>query len=479
LTGEKTILKTKLIKLLATFSTLEWKRFGRFVQSPYHNTNQRIIDLYTYLKKAFPFEDLKTLEQERIYKKIYRKVPFKLNTFQSLCSDLYGLAADFIIDVHLQQEKRKRDKVLIDALSKRNYELFKGNSQQLIKEVETQDYFLDSDDFLLLHQLNDKLFHHIEMDKFTIQKIELEKSWRYLNAFYTNTNVQFSAEHKGAQNFLNHNINAEYLTVIELTELFQEVINLHKAKESIVYFQLKKKVLANWHKLKTKHKTDLLIHLLNFSVTNELIQKENGYSEVFDLYKIGVREALFIINGKMRDIEFVNIGMIGFGLKEYQWTETFLQNHQQYISESLKDFLIPFLYAYKANAQQNYELVVELLSQVNPTNQLLYLAKIKSLLIRAYFEGLIIGEEAYENPLSHEIDSFKKMMTRNNKLSTLKKKSYLNFLSLMKKLVNLYTNKPINSEQLQSLEHLITNTTPLILKVWLHNKLITIKQAAL
>jgi len=74
LTDKKTIEKTKLIKLLSTFSSLEWKRFGRFVQSPYHNTNQTVIDLYTYLKKAFPFSVVKTLEQDRIYKKIYRKV---------------------------------------------------------------------------------------------------------------------------------------------------------------------------------------------------------------------------------------------------------------------------------------------------------------------------------------------------------------------------------------------------------------------
>ena len=142
MSSEKTIEKTKLIKLLSTFSVLEWTRFGRFVKSPYHNTNSQIISLYIILKKTFPFEKLKDLERERIYKKVYGKESFKLSKFQNLCSDLYELATDFMVDVHLKKEKRKKKKVIIDALSERNYELFRGASQQLIKEVETQDCLL-------------------------------------------------------------------------------------------------------------------------------------------------------------------------------------------------------------------------------------------------------------------------------------------------------------------------------------------------
>ncbi|MEM6319533.1 MAG: hypothetical protein AAF960_17810, partial [Bacteroidota bacterium] len=60
---KKTIEKTKLIKLLSSFSSLEWKRFGRFIQSPYHNTNEQIVALYFYLKKAAPFDNPELLEQ--------------------------------------------------------------------------------------------------------------------------------------------------------------------------------------------------------------------------------------------------------------------------------------------------------------------------------------------------------------------------------------------------------------------------------
>ena len=323
---------------MATFSALEWKRFGRFLQSPYHNTNEQVIILYTYLKKAFPFKDLKMLEQQRIYKKVYGNTPFKLNNFQKCCSDLYRLATDFVVDVQLQKEQRQREKILIDALAERNYELFKGASQQLIKEIETQEYFLDGDDFLLLFQLNNELHHHLQTDTFNAQQIEFEVSSIYLNAFYEDYRLQFDAEIVGNKNFLNIKMGLASNKNYQLRNLFQEIIDLHKNKKLEQYFKLKKKLLQQWSFLKKRHKTNLVVHLLNFSFTNELIMKEFGYREAFNMYKLGVEDKLFIIGGKMRDVEFVNIAVIGLSLKEYDWTENFIRSHQLFRTRRIKVF---------------------------------------------------------------------------------------------------------------------------------------------
>ena len=207
----KTIINSKLIKLLSSFSTLEWKRFGRFVQSPYHNTNSQLIKLYEVLKKAFPFDKLKTLEQERVYKKVYGAVPFKLTTFQNLCSDLYGLATDFIIDVHLQKQKQRKEKILIDALSNRNYELFKGASQQLIQAINTQTYFLGSEDYLFLFQLNLGLHNHIDFDKFSPNLPALEAAELNLNKFTESIQAQIEAEQFSRVNILNDSLNPKEL----------------------------------------------------------------------------------------------------------------------------------------------------------------------------------------------------------------------------------------------------------------------------
>ena len=475
---KKTIKKTKLIKLLSTFSSLEWKRFGRFVQSPFYNTNDSIVQLYTILKKAFPFEVLKQLEEERIYTKLYGTEIFQVSKLRNLCSDLYKLAEDFVIEMHLSKEKRKKDQLLVDALSERNYELFNGACQRLIKEVETQDYLLDSEDFLLLYQLQSQLHHHLESDQFTVDQLALEKSWLNLSSFYEDARSQIIAENHNAENLLRKSKKEKHENKQELRELFFEAADLHQTKQSEKYFKLKAKIFKNWPVLKSTHKTNLLVHLINFSFINEYLQKEFGYQESFELYQIGIRDQLFIINGKMRDVEFLNIALVGIRLKEFDWTEAFVKNHQEYLPMDLRNFLVPLVYAYRANAEKKYELVIELLSQLHPTNQLRYLTKIKNLLIMAYFEGLISGQENYSSALDYEINASKKMMTRNNKLSILKVEANKNFLNLTKKLLALYTSTPINYNLVKSFELLLEETNPLILRHWLQKKIQELKKVA-
>ncbi len=476
-TSKKTIEKTKLIKLISTFSTIEWKRFGRFIHSPYHNTNPQITTLYRILKQAFPYEASKDLEQERIYKKVYGKELFKLSKFQNLCSDLFELATDFMVDVYLEKEKRRKKKLIIDMFSERNYELFKGANQQLIKEVEAQEYLLDSDDFLLMYQLNAQLHQHLENDTFNTHKKELKETWLNLNAFNENTKAQFLAENMGNQNMLQQKGLSENSNNSQLKNLFQKVSDLHQKKQTAFYFQVKEEIFKHWNQLKLKHKTDLMIHLLNFTFTSEFLQQESGHKESLVLYKKGVADKVFIINEKMRDVEFMNIGMIGFRLKEDEWTESFIQTHQQYLSETAKDFIVPLIYAYKANFQKKYDLVIELLAPLNPTNQLRYLPKIKSLLIRAYFDGYMNGRTDYKTSLHYEIDSFKKMMNRNKKLSTIKINAYLNFLNSIKELLNIYTNNNQDLEKMAVFEEQLRTTSPLILKQWLVEKITAIKNA--
>ena len=476
--SKKTIKKTKIIGLLKTFSPLEWKRFGRFIQSPYHNSNQTIIKFYTVLKKFFPFESEDGLGQELLFKKVFGKEEFKSSKLQNLCSDLYGLAEDFLIDVYLQKEKRQRKKVLIDALSERNYELFKGESQKLVQEVETQKWFLDNNDFLLLYQLNDQYHHHIETDKFTINQIELEKTWVYLEAFHEDAIVQIKAENATAKNFLKRKKDLENNNENQLKRLFQEAMEIHKSKQTDGYFQLKEKVFMHWKKLKTKHKTNLLVHLLNFIITNELLQKSFAFEEALGLYKIGIKEKLFIVNNKMRDIEFFNICMMSIKLESEEWTNNFIETHQQYLKKEIREFLVPLSYAYNALFQKDHEKVIYLLSKVNPSNNLNYLRKVKKLLVRAYVDGIIDGEENYKSPFYYEIDAFKKMMNRNGKLSDIKIEATINFINLTKKLVDLILNKPYNIRQILDFETLILNTKPLILEKWLHEKYFEIKSAA-
>ncbi len=478
MSNKKTIKKTKLIRLLSTFSPLEWKRFGRFVQSPYHNSNQTIVKFYAVLKKYYPFVSEEELGQETLFKKVFGKEDFKNTKLQNLCSDLYGLAEDFLIDVYFRKEYRQRKKVLVDALAEREYNLFKKESERLIQEVETQDYFLDSEDFLLLYQLNNQYFHHIETDKFTIDHLELEKAQAYLEAFHEDASIQIKSEHSSAEGILKAKKSFNNAGRNQLRILYSDAIKLNTTKQVAFYFQYKERILSNWDQLKPKHKINLLVYLINFSFSNELIQKEVGFSEALSLYKLAIQEKLFVINGKMRDVEFFSICAIGFKLESREWTIEFIKTHKKYLPIEIGEFLVPLVYAYDAIFQKDYEKVILHLSRLKPVNNLHYLRKIKSLLIRAYFEGVINGKKEYQQPLKYEMNSFKKLMNRNDKLSNLKIQANLNFIALTEKLLTLIINQSHDLAKIQKVESQLAITNPLVLRNWLEEKIIELKNVA-
>ncbi|MEM6317482.1 MAG: hypothetical protein AAF960_07415, partial [Bacteroidota bacterium] len=395
-----------------------------------------------------------------------------------LCSGLYQLGCDFIIDVQLQTEKQQREKILIDALSKRNYDLFQGTSRQLIREIEDSQYYLDESDFLLLHQLNHDLYHHLERDKYHINQIELEQTWANLDAFYGLSQAKIMALKTGNKNILNKKESGANSHSLSLKSLFQSANTLHKSKETNAYFELKKEVFDHWEQLKKRHQTDLLLHLLNFTYTNEVIQKDFGHEESFDLLKRGVEHQLFVINGKMRPVEFFNVGVLGFAYGGDSWTENFLATHRQYLDDSQLDFLIPLIYAHKANFEEDYEQVIELLHNVNPTNQLLYFPKIKTLLIRAYFEGVLKGEDTYATRLHYEMDSLRKMMEGSSKLPSTKTIAYLNFVKLLKKLIILIKKEDKFAVHLAGFEQLYKETSPIKFGGWLYKKFNKMKSVA-
>lgn len=488
MTSNKTIEKTKLIKLLSSFSNLEWKRFGRFVQSPYYNTNQQLVIFYHILKKAFPFNRIKDLELEKIYKKIYGKEVLKLSKFQNLCSDLYSLATDFIVDVHLKQETRKKEKLIIDALSERNYELFKAESYKLIKAIKEQSVYHDTEDFYLLYKLNLDFWQHIETEKFQQSEEKINLAHNYLDKSYHLDKLKYMAAISSRTNFLNtstvkkieelkRKIFYQLATKSKNSLLFQEISELHHSPDLTKYHAVKKFILQSFPKLNLPNKRDLIIHLINFVINFRLTSDELHFQEIFNLYQIGVENQLFIVNERMRDIEFVNIGMAGFGVNKIEWTHQFIKNHQAFLSENDREEIVPFVLAYGKLFQKDYEAVIDLLRTVNPKESLKNLFRIKSLLIRAFFECILQGVGNYSQAIQYQLAAFQKQMARDTKNAKTRTQAYLNFILIVKKMLHLLDQNSKIKPSIKSVEILINDTKPLVLAVWLKEKIKEIKGA--
>jgi hypothetical protein len=65
------MIKSKAIDIISTFEAKEFNEFGKFINSPFFNTNSKLVELYSLLKKNFPSFSKKSFNKENIYKNLF------------------------------------------------------------------------------------------------------------------------------------------------------------------------------------------------------------------------------------------------------------------------------------------------------------------------------------------------------------------------------------------------------------------------
>ena len=169
--------------------------------------------------------------------------------------------------------------------------------------------------------------------------------------------------------------------------------------------------------------------------------------------------------GMLSEWNYKNITALGCSLKEYEWTENFIQEYKDMLPshrrENAYNYNLAHLYYNKK--QYNEALSVLLLVQFTDVK---YHLNTSFLLLRTYFA--LKDTEA----LLSLIDTFRIYVIRNRKITTDQKRGYTNFLRFAKKLVLIRHQAPAYSrqtveEKLVDLAKKVESTSNVINKYWL------------
>ena len=298
-TAKKNNIKTsKLIQLLEVLSPLELKRFKKFLESPFHNSNELLIHLYNLLKKYHPTYDAPQLTKEKLYDKLFNKQSYRQKRMNDLMYDLRQLVEDFLIVSHTLDEKEERANVLVKVLGKRNHHFFREESEELIQKINSKKTYLVETDYLKLQQLYDGLWFHVNTPKNQGKSTSFEKAHENLDLFYVLTKLQYFAEQEGRKRifkemerttFFNEILNFVTREKVNtpLLYFFEQIIDIAKGNFSEEkYLAFKKKVLLDGFKIKKELRRDILMHLSNYCIQRNNRGEIRFLKEALDVYKI-------------------------------------------------------------------------------------------------------------------------------------------------------------------------------------------------
>ena len=139
---------SKLITLLKTLNTSEWRRLGEFLASPFFNKNKELISLYQYLKKIEPDFSEKKLNKKVVFAKVYSQQPFQARILEDLMYNLLKQSEHFLRMIQLEQKEFTKNLLMLEILLERkldkHYRVYRKETEKILEKGTSpiSDYFL-------------------------------------------------------------------------------------------------------------------------------------------------------------------------------------------------------------------------------------------------------------------------------------------------------------------------------------------------
>lgn len=471
------MLQNKVLRLLNRLSPKEFKELNRFLQSPFFNTNPRIVGFYDQLKKYYPSFDSPKLEREKLYKKLFPGKQYHYQQLANLITEFTKLTEQYYVQLGLRSNPILQKKTLIDSYSERDlYDLFEKDTLDLLKtlkknEVDPQHRHA----YLLLKALA----FHPQNHLISKNNEQLNDLMIALDHSYWEEKLFLASEIKNMAAFLKTEI------PIPLFEEIKSIAKQQSQNSTLQAYLLLLKTLGShstddYEQLKSffERNNDKLNRKLQLtiyrSLNNYCVQKINSgnslyYEKQLQLYQFGLDHKFILNNNIISAPAFINICNAGIYSNNLNWVSQFVEEYQDQLNPLIKEEILNIVFAVIAFYQSDYPKVIEILIHFKSDHVARHFSA-RKLLIRSYFELFIQDNSYYEVFLSACL-SFEKMLYRNDQKATRRIESNLNFIHFLKKIAKYHLEQQLNMHSKLELIKELENYNSLILKHWLINRL--------
>lgn len=474
------MIKNKLYTLLQTFSKQDLNQLRKFLESPFFNENPDLVRLFNLFEEHFQADREPSgdpdAQKQRIWKRLFKKRPYKDIVLRRLFSDLTRLSLEYLSYRQIQKDPLYQSRHTLTAINEaalhKHFEGVVRQSQQQAEKLGLRNAYYHLHTFQIALQQH----QHVEAFRKKLSSFEhLESADYHLDCFYftqklknycdilgyrktisTEGNIRMLPsflKHLDQENYTSEpSVKAYYLTALML---------LHPEEET--YFQQMKKVLDEESQFFSKKELlNLFIHLINYIIDTKInIGRSEYFEELFSIYQTALVKEFIIDDEVLDPHHYKNIITVGLFVKEFDWVEQFIKDYTPTLPKVDQENALTYNLAKVYFHKKQYEKVIELLQRVEYQN-LNYSLGGKLMLLKTYYE---LNEFLALDSLT---DSFRIYLRRNKLISREVKQQYLNVLRFVKRLSNV---APFDTKSIEKIRTQINNCKALADKNWILEKL--------
>lgn len=472
-------LVNKLIKLNAS----EYIELGKWLKSPWCNSNKKLYEIHQSLRKHYPNFDSSSFSKEWLFGKLYPNKKYNPTWIRNLIGELSKQIDSFLIHQYLKTNQNMQKFMLREQFLSRNNMLeFNEVSNQIIDSLETKSIksWLDFLQLTLLYE--GQYFQPNSSMKIQSGQDILSKAENYLDSFYAIGKYRLLNEYAERKKILMETNHLEKKTRL------MKLMAIHVDLPIIKYYQLR---------LKTKHKSPLekYLSLKEFFVKNGMLLpikeqkvfllslindasklKVSGYKEglpeMFEIYQIGLQTKLLIHQGQITDRSYTNIITISNLLSKTDYSKEFIGNYTCFLPEKIQNDAYTWGQAHTYYYEEKLKKARNLLAQYSFHNATFSIQG-KLLLFQIYFD-LSKNDDSFQQPFIDFSYAAEKFFRRNKVLSKERKQAYLNLFQYVRKINNLLLRSAFNEQLKKEWISRIEADENLHGRKWLKNKIIEI-----
>jgi len=464
--------RSKTFELISLLSPEEWKKFKVWLNSPWANSNKKIILLYTVLETGFPAFAATKWAKEKVYKKVYPDKPYNNKIFNNLLSKLHKQLQLFLVHSNLKHNSRLTEQLFIsETLERGATEIFENATWSLIRQLEKL-HPKTAKDHNDLSQLYQRLYYQPSTQLrnqpgFSV----IHHAQNNLEAYYQLQHYKYLHDIEIREKMLKDISSEERPLNFELpiaVKLYQSRLAREGELRIEHYLSFKALYYEHFKALTYEHQQYFLFCCINDSVNLSAHKDIDALTELFGHYQFGFKHELLLSYGKMTAITFNNIVLVASHLGKANFVTAFLPKYYLFLEQGLQADAYRWGKAELAYINGHYENCIDLINE-DKFDSILFKTQSKGTLLRANFDCYLKDKSQFDRLLSL-YNATEKYFQRMTNLSKPKKKFYIRFAQYLRRLTLLVEENIASDKELALFQKSIANEEKLFGKVWLQKK---------
>lgn len=483
--------RSEIFELLSSFSKQEMKKFGEFLNSPFHNKSRKLIRIYSFIRQFHPEFCNEKLTLEYLHDCWQHSVEFHPPTVRNDLSDLYKLGLRFLsVESYFSRQQNLLSNIF-NELNKRNLPNLFDKFLKSNESVINGKFGWNNDLYLERFRVNSQKFNRFDV---TANKsgeakrgsVEIE----LLDAVFSDLSSYFISQLVPAFavltiNRLGHGTNIgnskihrffEHLSIDDLSKISQDSspllmlkLSCYNAFKNFSSEPLFKKYVSDFKRYMSELDAETLYeHYFSLISYCSLKRMQNIKYDRFDKHLISIYDIMLknkIYRYKFyRNIpitEFRNMIIISVETGSLDWTKTLITEHLSELEADYRDsayFLGNALISFRL---KKYGESLNYLNKIN-SNFNFFKFDVYNNRLKIFFES-----KEYESVLDL-IKSYTKTIKKSMWLNFLRRIRTENFVKAIKILSEMRNDNNFEPNKLRDLSRIIKNAND---SLWLSQKL--------